>query len=159
MQLKKKQRKKLSKKEFEKERKKIVAFTFVVCIVGTYGFLIDVYTDVDNPLMPNFINLIFQREVIPDEEQMFIGDYYIINQSMSPVKIKTDDGKYRYTVAYDINKMKENKISGVFFYMIMCFLPLFIIGMAGERIKKINKRRIKDFFKKKKRMTILCSQK
>jgi nitrate reductase NapE component len=145
--MKKKQRKILTAEEKEKERIKVVVFSFVICIVGTYGYLIDIY-DGGGPLIPNPINLLAGKVIIPDEAPMFIGDYYIANQNMLPIKVyyTVFGGEGRNVVAYDISHQNENKVSGVFFYMILCFLPLFIIGLVGKKVEKINKKKIIEFF-------------
>lgn len=140
----KKQKKILTLKEKEQERIKVIVFSFTICIIGTYGYLIDIY-DGGGPLVPNPINLIAGRTIIPDEAPMFVGDYYINNQSMIPVLLYYSVFGGNRVVAYDISHQKEGKVSGIFFYMILCFLPLFLIAMVGNKVDKLNKQSIKSF--------------
>jgi hypothetical protein len=140
-----KQKKILTLKEKEQERLKVVVFSFVVCMIGTYGYLIDAY-DGGGPLVQNPINIIAGRTIIPDEQPMFTGDYYITNQNMLPIKIYFGVFGSSNVVAYDISHQSENKVSGIFFYMTLCFIPLFLIGMSGYKVDKLNKQMIKGFF-------------
>lgn len=122
----------------EQERLFSVIFSFAVLCVGIFGYMYDNYTDPDNPLVPNLLNIILGFDLIPDEEPMFIENYYIKNQSMNPIYV---DGHYR--VVFDVSKQKDNKVSGIWLYMLMCFTPLFIIGLTGVKIEKIDKKKIR----------------
>jgi hypothetical protein len=90
-----------------------------------------------NSLVPNIINLIFNKEIIPDDNTMFMSEYYI-----KPMKNETMN-EYINRVPSDLRI--ENKIWGGWLYMIIMFLPLFIISILGLKVEKIDKEKIKRF--------------
>ena len=143
MKRRKKRKLSLTPEKREQERVKGCIFAFIILITGTYCYIYDSYTDYEHPLVPNLLNLITGQNIIPDEQPMFLQDYYIKNQSMKDIVYI--DG--HYTVLYDISKQPENKISGMFLYMIILFLPLFIIILGNFKVKKLSVYRVKLFFK------------
>lgn len=95
-----------------------------------------------NSLVPNIGNIISRRfigyDIIPDEQPMFLSDYYV-----KPF-VGESQGDYFNRVPVDLRL--ENKIWGGWLYMIVMFLPLFIISLLGLHVDKIDKKKIKEFF-------------
>jgi hypothetical protein len=126
----------MTSKERENERKKACVFCFVVICVAMCGYMYEgVFTyHPFNSIIPNPINLIAGRQIIPDEPDMFLSDYYIKpyhNESMN-------DYINRVPTQYRL----DNKMWGGWMYLFMMFIPLFIISVVGARVEKIDKHKI-----------------
>ena len=106
-----------------------------------YGYIYEgVYTyHPYNSLVPSIANIISKRflhyDIIPDENSMFLSDYYI-----KPYKNET---MKEYTNRVPSDHRLENKIWGGWLYMIIMFLPIFIISISGLKVEKITKKKIK----------------
>jgi hypothetical protein len=118
------------------ERLFSTTFSFIILVIGVYGYLVDSYTDRNNPLLPNVLNTLFNREIIPDEHTMFVESYYV-NDSITYVNVQG-----RTICVLDSSHEKDNMISGSWLYMIIMFLPIFIISILDLKVDKITRKGI-----------------